>query len=147
MKRFGRQLKGVEYTKRTGAYGLVVEDGKIALIKVPQGYFLPGGGVEEGEIPEQALEREFSEELGWTVQITDRVGQAQQFYYSDFLKKHIVNTGHFFIAHRTGVIDRELEDDHILEWMDVASAAQKLFHSHQAWSVKEYMQGELKKIS
>ncbi len=147
MKKFGRHIKGAQYTKRTGAYGLVVEDGKIALIKVPQGYFLPGGGVEEGEIPEQALEREFLEELGWTIQITDRIGQAQQFYYSDFLKKYLVNTGYFFIAHKTGVVERELEDDHVLEWLDLADAAQKLFHSHQAWSVQEYMKVGLKEIS
>lgn len=43
-----------------------VEDKKMLLVRVRQNthWYLPGGKIEEGETPEQALSRELSEELG-----------------------------------------------------------------------------------
>lgn len=54
---------------RTGVYGVAKEKGKVLLViqkSVPfAGLFdLPGGGIEFGETPSQALHREFIEETG-----------------------------------------------------------------------------------
>ena len=52
---------------------VIVQDGRVALIKrVRAGrtyYLFPGGGVEEGESPEQAAIREAHEELGVEVEL------------------------------------------------------------------------------
>ncbi len=53
---------------RTGVYGVAVENDKILLIKQHRGpfagkYDFPGGGIEFGETPEEALRREFVEEV------------------------------------------------------------------------------------
>jgi kynurenine formamidase/8-oxo-dGTP pyrophosphatase MutT (NUDIX family) len=53
---------------RHGAYGIVYKKGMLLLIKQKGGpyagkYDLPGGGIEFGESPEQALRREFIEEV------------------------------------------------------------------------------------
>lgn len=53
---------------RIGVYGLVIRQGKILLIEQPKGPYMglfdfPGGGLEFGETIEQALRREFQEEL------------------------------------------------------------------------------------
>ena len=52
-----------------GVYGIIINEGKILLIKKARGpykgmYDLPGGGVEYGESFEKTLEREFIEETG-----------------------------------------------------------------------------------
>ncbi|MEK7538352.1 MAG: NUDIX domain-containing protein [Patescibacteria group bacterium] len=55
-----------------GVYGIIINDGRILLIKKARGpykgmYDLPGGGIEYGESFEKTLEREFLEETGLKV--------------------------------------------------------------------------------
>ena len=55
--------------KQLGAYGLIIQDGKILLIKKFGGPYdgkldLPGGTIEFYERPEEALKRELIEEVG-----------------------------------------------------------------------------------
>ena len=56
---------------------MIVEDGRVALIRrVRDGrtyYLFPGGGVEEGETPEQAAIREAHEELGVDVELSEQL--------------------------------------------------------------------------
>ena len=58
--------------KHIGVYGLSIKDDKILLIKKKTGPYdgkldLPGGGMKFRERPEDALVREFKEEVGVTV--------------------------------------------------------------------------------
>ena len=58
--------------KHIGAYGVLIERGKIALIKKARGGYkgkfdLPGGGIEHFETPPEALCREVMEEAGLEV--------------------------------------------------------------------------------
>lgn len=56
-----------ELSWRPSAYGIVVRDGQILLTEQSQKFILPGGGVELGETPEQAVVREVKEETGFDV--------------------------------------------------------------------------------
>jgi len=69
---------------------VLVEDGKVALIerhRAGKHYFVfPGGGVDEGETPEQAAIREMEEETGLHVAIQKKLaeihfGLSEQVYY------------------------------------------------------------------
>ena len=75
---------------RTRAGIVLIEDDKVALIERHRGgldYFVfPGGGVDEGEMPEQGAIRETMEELGLEVVIKKKLAiihfsQSDQFYY------------------------------------------------------------------
>ena len=60
---------------------VLIQDGKVALIERHRAglhYFVfPGGGVDEGESPEQAAVRETMEELGMEVAIKHKVAEVQ----------------------------------------------------------------------
>ena len=60
---------------------VLIQDGKVALIERHRAgldYFVvPGGGVDEGESPEQAAVRETMEELGIKVDIKQKVAEIQ----------------------------------------------------------------------
>lgn len=63
--------------RRVGAYGFCRDvDGRVLLARgsasseFPGTWTLPGGGVEQGEHPDQAVIREFAEETGLSVRIT-----------------------------------------------------------------------------
>jgi len=55
------------------AYGILVHEGAVALVRSsnpnhnPPLWWLPGGGIDFGETPEQSLTREFKEETGLSV--------------------------------------------------------------------------------
>ena len=75
---------------RTRAGVVLIDDDKVALIERHRAgldYFVfPGGGVDEGETPEQAAIREAMEELGVEVAIKQKVavihfGQSTQVYF------------------------------------------------------------------
>ena len=75
---------------RTRAGIILIEDDKVALIERHRAgldyYVFPGGGVDEGETPEQGAIRETMEELGVEVAIMQKVAiihfaQSTQVYY------------------------------------------------------------------
>ena len=62
----------IEKNTHVGAYGFIIKDEKIALIKKARGGYtglldIPGGGIEHDETPVEALKREIMEEAGVTV--------------------------------------------------------------------------------
>ncbi len=67
--------------RRTGVYGICRDDtGRILLVRssptarVPRLWQIPGGGVDHGEDPVQALAREFAEETGLSIAVRRPVG-------------------------------------------------------------------------
>ena len=73
---------------------ILIEDNKLALIeryRAEKHYFaFPGGGVDEGESPQQAAVREAEEELGIVVEVKQKV--AEVFFNG--------NTQYYFLAEK-----------------------------------------------
>ncbi|EJR17875.1 NUDIX domain-containing protein [Bacillus paranthracis] len=67
-------------TRNRGA-AIIVQEGKIALIKRIQEdetyYVFPGGGIEEGETPEEATKREIFEELGVHIKVEHLIAKVE----------------------------------------------------------------------
>jgi 8-oxo-dGTP diphosphatase len=77
---FGTKLPGAEYKPRPGAYALVFDStGRVAIVHEENDWYLPGGGIEAGETPEQALAREVREECACGVSIARLFGDAIEF--------------------------------------------------------------------
>ncbi|MEM1161705.1 MAG: NUDIX domain-containing protein [Pseudomonadota bacterium] len=83
MRRIGEtHIAGMPYRDRIGAYGILVSaDGNLLLVDERGELQLPGGGVDPGESPVQALHREVREETGWRIAEPRRLGGFQRFVY------------------------------------------------------------------
>ncbi|WP_079508519.1 NUDIX domain-containing protein [Mesobacillus jeotgali] len=137
---FGKKDAGVQYIWRPGVYGIIFNDNKdqIALVSTDDGkYFLPGGGLENGESHEECLVREGREEIGKILSIGEWVGKAQRYFYSTKDEQHYLGEGNFYFTHISGEVDGPTEIDHHLEWKEFDTAVVNLFHEHQRWAVRK----------
>jgi ADP-ribose pyrophosphatase YjhB (NUDIX family) len=99
-----------------GAYGLIINDDRIALIRKARGGYkgkldLPGGGIEHEETPSEALVREIREEVDATV---------EGYYLLDVASTNIVwemeedlweDLHHIGIIYRVSISESELKKD------------------------------------
>ena len=135
-KTFGVPVEGVCYFDRLGAYLIAVKEGKVAVVRTSKGYFLPGGGIEEGETHIDCMKRECIEETGYAVLVERYEGSAEiygihekigyfhpiQYYYSGtFLEK----------------VTDPIEAGHVLEWMPYDDACEKMYVEAQRWILKK----------
>lgn len=105
------------------AAGVVIEDGRVLLAQRKPGahlagaWELPGGKVEEGEDPREALRRELAEELGIDVQVGEVIDVT--FHRYEQANKQILLL--FFEATRTaGSPEPRALDVAAFEWSDAA---------------------------
>ncbi|HDR7793730.1 TPA: NUDIX domain-containing protein [Bacillus luti] len=80
---------------RNRGVAIIVQEGEIALIKrIREGetyYVFPGGGIEEGETPEEATKREAYEELGVHIKVGHLITEVE-----------FKGTEYYFTAHIIG---------------------------------------------
>ncbi|MBR9864348.1 MAG: NUDIX hydrolase [Rhodobacteraceae bacterium] len=133
MRRFGEPKRnGVAYTQRAGAYAIVA-DGQYLLLtrqnaEVPE-IQLPGGGIDPGESPVQALHREVFEETGFHIANLRRVGAYQRYTYMPEYRLWARKVCHIFICTATLRIGPPVEPDHEVLWMRPDEAVVTLSNS------------------
>jgi 8-oxo-dGTP diphosphatase len=138
---FGSRVEGVTYKYRPSAYALIRNEvGQIAVVKTPLAYFLPGGGVDPGEAPDEAIVREGREECGFILRAGVLVGRAIEICYADDEQKHFEKDSFFVTAEVIGVGVKE-EADHELLWLDPAQALEALSHASHRWAVERFCDG------
>lgn len=112
----------MEEFKHLGAYGLVIQDGKILLIKKVGGPYdgkldLPGGTIEFGERPEDALKRELMEEVGIEVvdfQLFDADSVSFEWQYKEDVLLKVHHMGIFFkVLNYNNEIKNEIKVDEV----------------------------------
>ncbi len=138
---FGVPTAGERYRVRPSAFGLIADGhGRLALARTPQGITLPGGGIEEGETPAQAVLREAVEEVGLIVRTGLWEIQAVQFTYSESDRAHYEKWSTFLDAVVEAVAHSGTEADHELVWMAPATAAEVLASESHRWAVESWRQ-------
>ncbi len=129
MRRYGKPpVSGQNYTLRPGAYAILPREGRLLMTfqSTPEPEFqLPGGGIDPGESPVQALHREVWEETGWSIANPRRLGTYRRFVFMpeyDIMAEKIC---HIFLA-RPILCQRTvpMEPDHTALWLAPEMAAE-----------------------
>jgi 8-oxo-dGTP diphosphatase len=127
IRRIGQPpLPDQRYTLRAGVYAILPLQKRLLLTAQVSDFVdiqLPGGGVDPGESPIQALHREVMEETGWRIAAPKRIGAFRRFIYMPDYDQWTEKICHIYVARPTQQICEPLEPDHFTTVMDPAEAA------------------------
>jgi 8-oxo-dGTP diphosphatase len=111
--------------------------GCFALIRTPQGFCLPGGGIEASKTQEQATKREAIEEGGLIVESRALVGKAIEIVHPAEEKACFEKKRVFIEAKVVRQIPAH-EGDHELTWVDFDHAISMLSHESHRWALRAF---------
>jgi len=144
LKTFGTVTPGADYKDRIASYGILVREGKIAIVQIgitKFEYDLPGGGCDPSEPPEKAVVREYLEETGLLVKVTRPITQFVQLFAHQN-GDHYMNLAYVYEVE--WVADRpnsKIEADHELIWMSPLECVKSLDKEGFAWAVVAWLRG------
>ena len=134
---FGNRPAGVDTTLRLASYAVILDgEGRVAAVSVnvrgQSMLWLPGGGRNGNETPEQTIEREVREELGCGVQVLQWIGDATQFFFAADEDRWYEIHARFYLAELTNQADSSGE--YILQWIDSQTQQHRFFHACHTWA-------------
>lgn len=111
---------GKTHRLRPGAYAILPIGDRLLLTRQAgseEPLQLPGGGIDPGESPVQALHREVLEETGWRIARPRRVGAARRFVYMPDYGFWAEKLCLVYLARPVRRLDAPLETDHAVEFV------------------------------
>ena len=135
--RFGTVPEGDTWRYRPGAYGIALARGTVLVVDAPDGVYLPGGGIDEGETPAETVAREFLEETGHHVVSLQPHAIAEQVLVADAHTQWMIKQCHFFLCTVRDGADDGLEADHIAMWLTIDEANQRLAEPASRWALQQ----------
>ncbi len=111
-----------KFTPRYAARAILIDDKKrVAVINAKnRGYYkLPGGGIDDGELVREALEREVLEEAGYRIEIIEALGKTVEHrckWKQDNISYAYLCRAKDFVG--ATLMEDEEEDGFELEWFD-----------------------------
>jgi 8-oxo-dGTP pyrophosphatase MutT (NUDIX family)/ribosomal protein S18 acetylase RimI-like enzyme len=132
---FGEEVDGYPYLVRPSAYAVILDDSsRLAVARAPEGLFLPGGGLDPGESPEQAAVREAQEECAIEIADLRPLGRAVDVVFSPKKSANLEKRSLFFTARLVGTSGERGE--HELLWLERESAALRMKDGGHAWAIR-----------
>ena len=130
IRRYGESvIHDKRYTRRPGVYAVLPRDGAVLVTHQAEPnpeFQLPGGGIDPGESPVQALHREVFEETGWRIGTPRKLGAFRRFTYMPEYDLWAEKVCHIYVAHPVRRHGPPQEPGHAAIWMDPATAEQML---------------------
>lgn len=128
IRRFGEAVvQGQKYHHRPGAYVVLPLGGRVLLTFEGKEQFefqLPGGGIDDGESPLQALYREVREETGWSISAPRLIATYRRFCYMPDYDKWAEKVCRIYLARPVRQIAEPTEAEHWPVWVPAAEAAE-----------------------
>ena len=128
-------VSGQRYNIRHGAYAILPRNGKVLLTfqGAPHDEVqLPGGGIDHGESPLQALHREVLEETGWRISHPRKLGTFRRFTFMPEYDLWAEKLCHIYLAHPVRPHGPATEPHHIPLWLAPDDAAAMLYNPGDA---------------
>ncbi|NNU81290.1 NUDIX hydrolase [Halovulum dunhuangense] len=137
MRRFGTPPRpGIRYIERPGAYAVIRQGDRLLVTEqsAPRPEIqLPGGGIDPGETPLEALHRESLEETGWRLRVVRRMGVYQRFTYMPEYDLWARKICHVFLCRPGLELGPPSEPGHRALWMEGARAVSLLASEGDAY--------------
>lgn len=134
--------KGQVYTPRPGAYSILPTPDGLLLTGVEDDIFdiqLPGGGIDPGESPLQALHREVLEETGWSIAHPQRVGVFRHFVFMPEYDLWAEKICTVYAAHPVRQMQPPSEPDHFTVILPVLDALDALQSDGNRLMLRRYL--------
>ena len=143
IRRFGDSPRpDVAYRLRPGAYAILPDRGRLLVTHqaapTPE-LQLPGGGIDAGESPLQALYREVFEETGWLISGPRRLGAFRRFTYMPEYDLWAEKLCIIYSAHPVRRLGPPIEPGHEAVWITPRQAAQDLGNAGDRHFVRQEM--------
>ena len=142
MRRFDETPRAdMRYKIRPGVYVILPRGGDLLLTHQAEPepeLQLPGGGIDPGESPLQALHREVIEETGWRVSAPRRLGAYRRFTYMPEYDLWAEKICHIYMAFPVRPLGPPSEAGHTPLWASPDLAAKELSNSGDRYFVSQY---------
>lgn len=116
------QFRAAMPVSQSGAYAVILDnEGRVLTVRGDSGRcYLPGGRLEAGETPRQALVRELAEECGWSAAVLSPLRQSAQ----RILGGQVLLRASHWRARLVAELDAAPECEN--EWLEVGEALSRL---------------------
>ncbi len=143
MKYIGSKEENIEYTKRPGAYAIIINKNsdKIGIVTDGRDYFYLGGGIEKGETKIEALKRELIEESGYSIKNIKEFEEVGSYIFSED-KGYLEVIASVYIAEFDKKIAEPIEKDHTVLWVKPEEYVSKMFREWQKYIMERFIEKE-----
>ena len=115
-----------------------MKDDKVGVVKTSKGYFLLGGGVDNGESHEECITRECLEEAGYKVSVGKKICSAEMYWEHPIIGYfHPIQT--YYVGEVLEQVSAPAEDDHEFMWVDYNELVDNMYLEMQNWALVQCM--------
>lgn len=136
IRRYGEvPQNGQRYKLRPGVYAILPRAGKLLCTYQGDPHYevqLPGGGIDPGEHPLNALHREVFEETGWRITAPRKLGAFRRFTFMPEYDLWAEKLCHIYLARPVRPHGPPSEPGHMALWLSVEEALAELYNDGDA---------------